>query len=82
MISEFFINAGFGIADRFLSLLPDMTWSVDTTAWQYLKDFLDMVCYILPLETVIDIGSLIVTLSVFRICIAIIRAIKGFIPFV
>lgn len=82
MISEFFIDAGFGIADKFLSMLPDMTWSIETSAWEYAKDFLDMICYLLPLNTIRNIVSFIVAVAFVRIVISFARTIMGFIPFV
>lgn len=82
MIGEFFIDCGFGILSSALEKLPVMTWTVETSAGEFLGDFLDMVCYLLPLGTIQQIFSLIMTLTFMRIGIAFIRTIWGFIPFV
>lgn len=82
MISEFFIDCGFAVADGFFSLLPEMEWTVETSAWTYAGDILDMICYLLPLGTVTAIISLIVGVTVVRIAISFIRTIIGLIPFI
>ena len=82
MITEFFISCFFGIADGFFAIMPDMTWDVNTSAWEYARDFLDMVSYLLPWDTVSAVVYLIFTITIFRIVISAIRTILGLIPFV
>lgn len=82
MIAEFFIDCGFGIADGLFAMLPEITWSVDTTAWQYAKDFLDMIAYLLPLNTIIAIITLIVDIAIARVIISVLRVLLSLIPFV
>lgn len=82
MITEFLINCFCGISSGFFEFLPDVTWTVDTTAWQYLKDFLDMISYLLPMGTIKTIVALIFDIAVFRIVVSILRTVLGLIPFV
>ena len=82
MIAEFFINCGFGILDGVFSLLPQIEWDVNTSAWSYLRDFLDMICYLLPLDTITAIISLIFGIAFLRIAIAFVRTLLDLIPFV
>lgn len=82
MITEFFLDCFFGLADGFFSLLPDITWSVDTSAWEYARDIVDMVCYLLPISTIQQIVSMIIALLFFRVVIAFIRTVLGLIPYV
>ena len=82
MITEAILNLFFGIADKALATLPDIYWTVDTTAWDYVYDILSMVAYLLPLDTVKQIISLILAVTFFRIAIAVARTVMGFIPFV
>ena len=82
MITEFLIDCFFGLADGFFSLLPDITWDVNTSAWEFAHDALDLVCYLLPMETLQHILSLIVAIVFLRIVIAFLRTVMNLIPFV
>lgn len=82
MITEFLIDCFFGLANGFLSLVPDITWDVNTSAWEFAHDVLDLVCYLLPMDTLQHILSLIVSIVFLRISIAFIRTLLGLIPFV
>lgn len=80
MITEGIINLLFACLSGLFSLLPDMTWSVETTAFQYLRDFCDMICYLLPIGTVTAIVTLVISVAFLRIAIAFIRTVWKFIP--
>lgn len=82
MIAEFFINIGFGFLDGVFALLPEINWNVDTSAWSYLGDILDMICYLLPMGTVTAIAVLIIDIALLRVAISFIRTILGMIPFI
>ena len=82
MISQFFIDIGFNVLDGIFELFPKIEWNPDTSAWQYARDFVDMISYLHPLGTISSIISLIMAVTFFRITIAFIRTIWGFIPFV
>ena len=82
MLSEFFLNIVFGIVSGFFDLMPDMTWSVETTAFQYFMDILKFSGYMFPWGTVVAIASIIIGISIFRIVIAAIKSLWGILPFV
>lgn len=82
MISEFFLNIVFSIVSGMLNLLPDVTWSVESSFFDYLVSFIRMVGYLLPWGTVTAIVSLVVALTVFRIIIAIIKTVWDLLPLV
>lgn len=82
MISEFFINIIFGLVEGMFTLLPDVTWSVKTTFFDYLISFIRMAGYLLPWGTVTTICGLIVALSIFRIIISIVKTIWDLLPLV
>ena len=82
MISEFFLNIVFGIVSGFFALLPDVTWSVDSSAFSYFMSILKVAGYVFPWGTVVAIASLIVGLSIFRVVIAFIKSIWDLLPFV
>ena len=81
MISEFFLNIIFGIVTGFFSLLPDFTWSVDTSAFDYMIDIFRVAGYVFPWGTVVAIVGLIIGLSIFRIVIAFIKSVWDLLPF-
>lgn len=82
MISEFFINIVFGLVSGMLSIMPDVVWSVETSSFQYFLDIIRVVGYMLPMDTVSQIISCIVALTVTRIAIAIPKAIWDLLPLV
>ena len=82
MLSEFFLNIVFGIVSGFFDLMPDITWSVETTAFQYFMDILKFAGYMFPWGTVVAIASIIIGISIFRIVIAAIKSLWGILPFV
>ena len=81
MISEFFLNIMFGFVSGFFDILPDFTWSVETTAFEYFLSILKVAGYVFPWGTVVAITGLIVGLCIFRIVIAFIKAIWDLLPF-
>ena len=82
MIIELLANIGFGIAKGFFALLPDFEWSVTSASWSAAKSILDGVCYFLPLDTVIAIISLILSLAFLRVTLKFISLVLGLIPFI
>lgn len=81
MITEALLSILFGAADKAMGLLPDIVWTVDTSAWDYIYDIMSMVAYLMPIQTVRNIMAMIIAIIVFRIVVALIRAVYGLIPF-
>lgn len=82
MISEFFINIIFSLVSGMLSGLPEITWSVDTSSFQFFLDVIRVAGYLLPVKTVSSIFSLVVGLTVFRILVSIPKTIWNLLPLV
>lgn len=82
MISEFFLNIIFGLVSGMLDILPDVSWSVDTSAFSYFLDIVRVAGYMLPIDTVIAIVAIIIDLTIVRIVIAIPKAIWDLLPLV
>ena len=80
MVSEFLINIVFNIVSVFLSGLPDISWSVDTTAFDYFIGIIQVVGYLLPMDTVANIAGLVVALTIFRIGVAGVKTIWDLLP--
>ena len=82
MVSEFFLNIIFTLVSGFFSLMPDFTWSVDTSAFSYFMTILQVAGYVFPWSTVVAIAGLVVGLSIFRVVIAFIKTIWDLLPLV
>jgi len=82
MLSEFFLDIVFKFLSGFLNLLPDISWSVDTSFFSYFTDIISVVSYMLPMAHVSMIINTIIVLTVFRIFIAIPKTIWDLLPFV
>ena len=82
MISEFFLNIIFGLVSGMLEILPDVSWTVETSAFSYFLDIVRVAGYMLPIDTVIAIVAIIIDLTIIRIVIAIPKAIWDLLPLV
>ncbi|MBQ8237035.1 MAG: hypothetical protein IJZ39_02650 [Oscillospiraceae bacterium] len=82
MISEFFLNIVFNIVSSLLDMLPDVTISPDTSVFGYFIGILKVACYLLPMDTVGTICGLIVTFTIVRAVIALIKTIWDLLPLV
>lgn len=80
MIVEGILNGVFAIVEALLRLLPDISWNLDTTAFNVFLDILEMVCYLLPMPTIVTIVTLVIGLVTFRIIISLIRTIWELLP--
>ena len=81
MIAKFFFDSAMYIGRFFLSLLPDIGFSVPSGVWGAAADFLNMVGYLLPVGTINAIIALLVDIAIFRIGVAFIRFILDVLPF-
>lgn len=82
MVSEFFLNIVFGLVSGFFKLMPDITWDVNTSAFQYFIDILRIAGYMFPWSTVVAIVGIIFALSIFRVVVAFIKSIWDLLPLV
>lgn len=86
MVVEKIIDFLFAVVEGLLSLLPSVSysgslpsrWNSFQTFWGYVQ----MVAYLLPLNTIVSILALVLTISFFRLAIAVIRAVWDLLPFV
>lgn len=81
MIGEFLLNIVFTLAGGVLSVVPDISWNPDTSAFVFLRDILSVVGYLLPMETVILIVDLIIALTLFMAAVSLIRTLWALLPF-
>lgn len=82
MISEFLLNIAFGFVEGLLNLLPDISWNVNSTAFDFFMGILKVAGYLFPWDTVVAIAGIILSLSLFRIVVSVLRSIMSILPFV
>lgn len=82
MITEGLINIFFGIVSGFFTLLPEVSWSVDTSAFEYFLSILKVAGYVFPWGTVVAIALIVFSISIFRIVISFIKTIWDLLPIV
>ena len=80
MISEFIINIVFGIVSGMFELLPDFSWTVESSYFQYLFSFIRAVGYLFPWGTVGAIIGIVILLTSIRFIIALIKVIWELLP--
>lgn len=81
MILETLINILFVPLEALLTLLPDISWNVENNFLNGVLDIFQVVCYLLPMKTVIAILTIIIAINVFKFVIALIKTIWQLIPF-
>lgn len=82
MISEFMLNIIFNLVSGMLSILPDISWSVDLSVLQPFFDLVSVACYLLPMNTVLSIFGYVLAFCIFRIVVSIIKTVWDLLPLV
>lgn len=81
MIVEALIDMIFVPLRFLLSLLPDVQWNIQTGFFKGFLETIRVVCFILPMATVISILTLVIAITLFKSIISFIRTIWSLIPF-
>ncbi len=81
MILEGILNVLFSAADSLFSILPDVSWDVDSGVFTAFFDILRMVGYLLPMSTVIAILRIVIVINAFKIGVSIVKTVWDLIPF-
>ena len=79
MVAEGLLNIVFLCLRGLLALLPDVSWSTGSVS--SFMDYVSMACYLFPMNTIVTIMGLVITLMVFRIVVSIIKTIWDVLPF-
>lgn len=82
MISEFFLNIIFNLVTGLFSILPEWSWDVSTGAFGAALNIIRTAAYLLPMPTVAAIVAIIVSITITRIVISIIKTIWDLLPLV
>lgn len=81
MITEKILDFFFSIVTGVLSWLPDVSWNFSIDDTSSFLSYINMVCYLLPIRTIIAIAVLIFEIAMFRAFIALIHLVTDLIPF-
>lgn len=80
MIIEALLNLLFVPLNSLLSLLPTIELSIPTSTFTSFFNALRVVCYLLPMGTILNIVSLIIVIIVFKIFVSVIKTLWQLIP--
>lgn len=80
MLTEVALSGVFDLVYGLLSLLPDLEWTMDTTILVTVVQFLQVIFYIVPVGTVVQILFIQFALQTFRITVSLIKTIWQLIP--
>ena len=80
MITQAILSFIFSLLRVVLDILPDFSWSLDTSAGSYFLSIVSLVSYMLPVDTVTMIIGITLDFLLLRIIIAGIRALWDLIP--
>lgn len=81
MITESILNGFFAVLSGLFTLLPDLSWDVDTGVFSVFLEVIRFAGYLLPMKTIVVIVGLIISFTMFRIVISLIKTIWGLLPF-
>ena len=82
MIGEFLLNIVFSIANGILSLLPNITLPTVMARDSTFFGMVRCVLYLLPLDTIGAIIGILVSISLFRLIISVVKTIWDLLPIV
>ncbi len=81
MIVNGFLNIVLSIFRGIFSMLPDISLNLDSGLYTTFMDMVEGVIYLLPMNTIFQIFGLIGSFLLFRIAVAIPKAIWEILPF-
>ena len=82
MVTEGLLNIFFTFVEGLLSLLPNISWTVNASFVTSAIEFLACVGYVLPMGTVITILTLVCSIQAFRIVVSLVKTIWALLPIV
>lgn len=82
MIGEALIDMVFTIISGFFNLMPDIQWNPDGAAVSFISDCCASVCYLLPMQAVTSIVSVVVTFTLFKALISFVKTLWDLLPIV
>lgn len=81
MVVEALMDVVLGVVGLIFSILPEISIDVESSMYTTFTDIVAGVIYLLPVDTILTIMSLVLTILTFKIFISIPKAIWDLIPF-
>jgi hypothetical protein len=75
------IKVLFKIVSGLLSLLPGVSWDVDSVSLTNFYEAIRMLFYFFPVDCVFPIVTIIVSVCAFRVVVSLVKTIWALIPF-
>lgn len=69
------------LADWILGMLPDSSFNADFNFFTVLRDVLNWIAFLLPLDDILAILGIIGILMVYRVFVSLVRTMFNLIPF-
>ena len=82
MVTNTLLNIVLGLFSMVFSVLPDISFDVSSSMYTTFTDIVAGVLYLLPVDTILTIMGIVLTILVFKVFVAIPKAIWDLIPFV
>lgn len=80
MISDIFITLIYDLFMFFLGGYEPLHFNIDTTVFRTFSDFLAFIFYILPINGLLPIVTIVVGITMFRVIISVIKTIWDLLP--
>lgn len=81
MIVEALLSLIFIPLNALCSLIPDLNFTINVDVFTKFFEIMRVAGYFLPMRTIGTVFTLVVTLILFKSFVALVKLIKGFIPF-
>ena len=80
MITDIFVTLIYDLFMFFLGGYEPLHFNIDTTVFKTFSDFLAFIFYILPINGLLPIVTIVVGITMFRVIIRVIKTIWGVLP--
>lgn len=80
MITDFIIGLVFKIFMFFVDGKEPLRFNIDSSVYDYVKDFVAFIFYILPIEGIKPIIQIIISIILFRITVSVIKTLWQLLP--
>lgn len=80
MITDIFVTLIYDLFMFFLGGYEPLHFNIDTTVFRTFSDFLAFIFYILPINGLLPIVTIVVGITMFRVIISVIKTIWDLLP--
>lgn len=80
MVTEAILTISFTILTGLFSMLPEISWTINGGVFSHFLNIVRLAAYMLPTGTISAIVSIIVSITIFKIVITIIKTVWELLP--